>query len=365
MAGLLITSIGSGQLISRTGIYKPFPVIGTAVMVVGLFLLHTMDADSTRLAQSAFMFVLGLGLGMVMQVLVLAVQNSVGYQDLGVATSGATLFRSIGGSVGTAILGSLFSAGLAKDLSSEIASSQLTLTAAEKTALNRGSSNPAALRALPSNLHTIYLSSYASALDHIFEVAAAVAAIACVLSLLLPQLKLRDSVSVESGQVGESMAQAGNRMTAPDSQREIGRALAALIGREGVRRLMESVAARAGVDLSPAACWLLAQYHLQPHLDLPERARIYKVPLPRAQQALAELTSQGMLHGDLSLTALGEATQGRLEVERQGTLARLLEGWEPERHEDLAKLLNRLAQELGTTPDRQVTAAGRSRPATI
>ncbi len=365
MAGLLITSIGSGQLISRTGIYKPFPVMGTAVMIVGLFLLHTMDAGTSRLTQSAFMFVLGLGLGMVMQVLVLAVQNSVGYEDLGVATSGATLFRSIGGSVGTAILGSLFSAGLASDLSQRIASSKIALTAAEKTALNSGSSNPQALKSLPSNLHTIYLSSYSSALDHIFEVAAGVAAIAFLLSWLLPQLKLRDSVSVESGQVGESMAQAGNRMTAPDSQREIGRALAALIGRDGMRRLMESVAARAGVDLSPAACWLLAQYHFHPHLDLSERAMIFKVPLPRAQQALAELTAKSMLHADLTLTDDGEAALTRLGDERRATLSRMLDGWEPERHEDLTRLLNRMAQELGTTPDRQLTAAGPSEPAAI
>jgi hypothetical protein len=93
MGGLLLTSIGSGQLISRTGRYKPFPIAGTAIMVAGLLLLSRMDAHTSRLSASAYMFVLGLGLGLVMQVLVLAVQNAVAYQDLGVATSGATLFR--------------------------------------------------------------------------------------------------------------------------------------------------------------------------------------------------------------------------------------------------------------------------------
>ncbi len=109
MGGLLITSIGSGQIITRTGRYKPFPIAGTAMMVVGLLLLSTMSATTSGATASLFMFVLGLGLGLVMQVLVLAVQNAVDYPDLGVATSGATLFRSIGGSVGTAILGSIFS----------------------------------------------------------------------------------------------------------------------------------------------------------------------------------------------------------------------------------------------------------------
>jgi EmrB/QacA subfamily drug resistance transporter len=363
MAGLLITSIGSGQIISRTGIYKPFPVLGTAVMVVGLFLLHTVGATTSQLVSSAFMFVLGLGLGMVMQVLVLAVQNAVGYGDLGVATSGATLFRSIGGSVGTAILGSLFSAGLKTDLASRISASGVKLTASQETAISGGSSNPAQLKALPSTVHSIYINSYATALDHIFEVAAGVAAVAFLLSWLLPQLKLRESVSADSGQVGESMAQAGNRMTAPDSQREIGRALAAVIGRDGVRRLIEGVAARAGVELSPAACWLLAQYHFHPRIDLPQRAMSYRVPLPRAQQALAELTSRGMLHADLTLTDLGDATLEQLMVERRATLSRLLDDWKPEQHADLAKLLNRLAEELGTTPDRQLIAAGSDRPA--
>ncbi len=120
MGGLLITSIVSGQLISRTGVYKPFPIIGTAIMVVGLLLLSTMDVHTSRLAASLFMFVLGLGLGMVMQVLVLAVQNAVDYKDLGVATSGATLFRSIGGSVGTAILGSIFSNRLSSELTAKL-----------------------------------------------------------------------------------------------------------------------------------------------------------------------------------------------------------------------------------------------------
>ncbi|HEY5395964.1 MAG TPA: MDR family MFS transporter, partial [Trebonia sp.] len=116
MGGLLITSIGSGQVITRTGHYKPFPIAGTAVMVVGLYLLSTMDAASSTASTFAFMFVLGLGLGMVMQVLVLAVQNAVDYSDLGVATSGATLFRSIGGSLGTSVLGAIFANRLSTEL---------------------------------------------------------------------------------------------------------------------------------------------------------------------------------------------------------------------------------------------------------
>src|SRR4051812_47182254 len=108
MAGVLIASIASGQIISRTGRYKAWPVAGTAIACAGMFALSRLNANTSTGLASLDMFVLGLGLGMVMQVLVLAVQNAVPYEQLGVATSGATLFRSMGGSVGTAVLGAIF-----------------------------------------------------------------------------------------------------------------------------------------------------------------------------------------------------------------------------------------------------------------
>ena len=108
MAGLLVTSIVSGRLISKFGRYKPFPVVGTAVMTVGMVLLAGLGIHSTGLYTSLSMLVLGLGLGAVMQVLVLAVQNAVDYRHMGVATSGSLLFRQVGGSIGIAIFGAIF-----------------------------------------------------------------------------------------------------------------------------------------------------------------------------------------------------------------------------------------------------------------
>src|SRR2546423_4999868 len=112
MGGKVVTSIGSGQLIDRTGRCKVFPLLGSAVMTIGLFLLSRLTPETSNTSASLLMLVLGVGLGMVMQVLVIAVQNDVDYRDLGVATSGATLFRLIGGSLGTAILGALFAGRL-------------------------------------------------------------------------------------------------------------------------------------------------------------------------------------------------------------------------------------------------------------
>lgn len=118
MVGVLTTSITSGLLITRWGRYKPFPIAGTALMVLGMFLLSRMNEQTSILVASLYMLVLGLGLGLVMQVLVIAVQNAVDYRNLGTATSGATFFRSIGGSFGTAIFGAICSNLLASHLSS-------------------------------------------------------------------------------------------------------------------------------------------------------------------------------------------------------------------------------------------------------
>ena len=102
IAGMLLASIASGQLISRTGRYKHFPIIGTALMTLALFALSTVRASTGLGFLLPMAGVLGMGMGFTMQVLVIAVQNAVDYRDLGVATAGTTLFRSIGGAVGTA-----------------------------------------------------------------------------------------------------------------------------------------------------------------------------------------------------------------------------------------------------------------------
>ena len=96
MGGLLIASIGSGQIVSRWGRYKVFPVVGTACMSIGLYLMSFIGVATGAWVTAAYMFIFGVGLGLVMQVLIVAVQNAVSYEDLGVATSGATFFRMIG-----------------------------------------------------------------------------------------------------------------------------------------------------------------------------------------------------------------------------------------------------------------------------
>src|SRR5215211_9038029 len=152
MAGVLGASITSGQVVTRTGRYRVFPIVGTAVAAAGLLMLSRLDAGTSTGTAALYMLVLGVGLGLTMQVLVLAVQNAVPYAQLGVATSAATLFRSIGGSLGTAILGAIFANRLANELATGLPG-----TTPAARALDSGAVDPAGLESLPRPVHDAYV----------------------------------------------------------------------------------------------------------------------------------------------------------------------------------------------------------------
>ena len=185
MAGLLVTSIGSGQVISRTGKYRFFPIVGTALMTLGLFLLHLMGVHTSTFLDAMYMLVLGLGLGSVMQVLVIIVQNGVPHSELGVATSGATFFRSIGGSFGTAIFGAIFSNVLVGNLASHLHGIHLPagFSAADAT--------PALLGKLPAVVHAGFVAGYAESIQTVFIVAVPIAALAFLATWFIPQVELK------------------------------------------------------------------------------------------------------------------------------------------------------------------------------
>ncbi|HVP74626.1 MAG TPA: MDR family MFS transporter [Gaiellaceae bacterium] len=181
MGGLLVTSIASGQLISRFGRYRPFPIVGTAVMTAGMVLLSRLNVHSTTLQASLYMLVLGLGLGMVMQVLVIAVQNAVDYRQMGVATSGSILFRQVGGSVGIAIFGAIFINRLHVNLAKALPGG------------SHGPSTPtpALIDKLPPAVHAKYVGAFAASLHPVFVVAAVISATAFFLAWLLREVPLR------------------------------------------------------------------------------------------------------------------------------------------------------------------------------
>ena len=329
--GLLTTSIISGQLIARTGRYKVFPIAGTAVAALGLYLLSSLDASTPSAVAALHMLILGLGLGMVMQVLVLATQNAVPYDQLGVATSGATLFRSIGGSLGTAVLGAIFSGRLNAELSSRLPAG----------AGGGGRVNPAQIDRLPAPVHAVYISAFTDALHVVFLVAACVVLFAFVLSWFIQEVPLRATVATSTG-VGESFAAPGET----DSLREISRGLMRAAGRERTLQALEGIAARAGEDVSPAAAWLVMRAGAP---DAPEDIVALR-SLPRVDPAgfdaaLAELREAGYVAGP-AVTPAGREARQRLVVAGIASLCELVEEWEPGREPELDPLLGRLAQEL-------------------
>src|SRR4051794_39766845 len=246
MAGLLASSIVSGQVITRTGRYRAFPIAGTLVSTVGMLLLSRLEASTSTLEAGAYMLVLGLGLGMVMQVLVLAVQNAVPYAQLGVATSGATLFRSIGGSLGTAILGAVFSSRLDDELKQSLG---------DRAAAVSGGADPSALHRLPAAVRDTYINAFTDSLMTVFLVAAAFAALAFVLAWLIEERPLRQTV--ETGGLDEAFASPRD----VSSLRVLGRELSVAVGRPRTRSFVESAAERASIALSPEGIWMLSRAH--------------------------------------------------------------------------------------------------------
>jgi EmrB/QacA subfamily drug resistance transporter len=335
MGGLLFSSIVSGQIISRTGRYKAWPIAGTAVAALGLWMLSSLDETTASGVAALHMLVLGLGLGMVMQVLVLAVQNSVSYDQLGVATSGATLFRSIGGSLGTAVLGAIFSGRLSSELAEKLPASGGTVG---------GSVNPADIGRLPKPIHDAYIGSFTDALHVVFLVATGVVLVAFVLSWLIEERPLRATVETASG-VGEAI---GGPVDT-DSLREVTRGLTRLVGRERTLAFIADATRHAGVDLEPGPAWLLLHAGApDAPTDLREIRDRPHVDGARFDAALAALRARGAIGEDGRVTAAGHALRDQLVAARTDCLRALIEEWEPEQHPELDPLLHRLAEELGT-----------------
>ena len=207
MAGLLVAAILSGRAISRIGRYKVFPVAGTAIIVVGMFLLSRLTVGTASWVASVYMLVLGVGIGLVMQVLVLVVQNDVRPQEMGVATSTATFFRSVGGSFGVAIFGTIFASRLADQFSH--------LPHSVTARLGSGVHlNPAQAKHLPPLVHADFLAAFAHALHGVFLWGMAMAAIPFALSWLLKEVPLKTTLAAAPGPETTAAAPTDERILA-------------------------------------------------------------------------------------------------------------------------------------------------------
>jgi EmrB/QacA subfamily drug resistance transporter len=331
MLGMLATSVLSGRLISRWGRYKLFPVLGTAIMAFGLGMLSLLSTESAVWQTSIDALWLGLGMGMVMQVLLLAVQNSVDYEHLGVATSGTMLFRSIGGALGVALFGAIFANGLHARLI-ELGLDFLT------------TATPTDVPSLPFGIHDEYVMAVMSALRPVFLAAAGVAVLGFVLTWFLREIQLRDTAATEG--IGESFAMPRDATSLEELERIVG----VLVAHENRWRVYADLARRAACDLPPDEVWMLARLGERDPMTIVSLSAELKIAAKRLEPPLNELRERGMLREDaagyLHLTAEGVAVRDRLVAARRRGLSDMLAQWKPEHHPDVLAFIDRLAQAL-------------------
>ncbi|WP_339156613.1 MDR family MFS transporter [Actinomadura luteofluorescens] len=356
MLGMLLSSIGSGQLITRFGRYKIYPMVGTPIIALALYLCSALDENSTTLSMSLRFALLGFGLGLVMQVLVIAVQNAVSYQDLGSATSGVTFFRQIGGSFGVAVFGSIFS----NQLAGHVADLARVLPPGFDPAAVQG--NPGLLDRYPVAVKDAVLHAYAESIDSVFFWAVPVAAAAFVLTWFLREVPLRETA--QTPDYGEGF---GAAPTVRSSRHEMERALSELMRRDArAFEMYDRLAAFSGVSLPAGSVWALCRIAKDGTVTGQELADRAGVRVEQGRPYVDRLVDAGYVQrreGVLTVTPSGRDAAERLFAARCEGLSRHLDGWAPEEHPELADVLSRLAEaSLGDEADGEVLGPG-PRPA--
>nr|WP_235882283.1 MDR family MFS transporter [Streptomyces apricus] len=254
--GLLIASVFSGNVVSRTGRYRIFPIVGSAVMGVGLYLLSLMDSGTGAWLASLYMFVLGAGIGLSMQVLTIAVQNTVEYADLGTATSGVTFFRTLGSAFGTAVFGTIYANTLTPNLREGVAEA-VRASGADPAAVSRAATSPEGLHDLPPSTAAPLVDAYAQTLQTVFLWTVPVALLGFLVALFLKQVQLRDSARLGSADLGEGFA----TPSAAGSRQRLEASVGKIIG--GTRPdTLRGIVVGADTRLDIAGAWAVMQVEL-------------------------------------------------------------------------------------------------------
>ncbi|MBN8912738.1 MAG: MFS transporter, partial [Rhizobiales bacterium] len=340
MLGVFVSSITSGQIISRIGRYKMFPVLGTALMTGALLLLSTIEAETPASRAVVYLLVLGLGLGMVMQILVMAVQNAVPYERLGVATSGTTLFRSIGGSVGAALFGGIFAYFLEGDI-------RQTLPGVE------GLLNSAEIAKLAEPMRAAYLAEFVTALHPVFHTAAVLTFIGFLLALAIREVPLRTTIAPEP------LTEAFPQPRDATSLDELKRIVTRMTARENRWRVYQRAAGRIGLQLEPDELWLLARIGESPgqaaQADIERRL---KTRPGQCDELLGRLMAAGMVTrtptGLYELSGAGRAGYERLLERREHDLEEMLDDWDRNEHPDVRAMMRELAASFASAPPTRV-----------
>lgn len=339
VVGMLITSTGSGTLVGRTGRYKVFPVAGTALMALAFVLMSRMEPSTSALIQSLYLVILGAGIGLSMQVLVLIVQNTSNFEDLGVATSGVTFFRTIGSSFGAAIFGSLFVNFLDRRIGPALAASGAPPDAV---------SSPGALHRQPHEVAAPIVAAYADSLTEVFLWAAPVAVVGFVLALFLREVPLRD--------IHDSTVDLGDAFGMPTSEtpdQMLENAIARMLrGETGMR--LRSIAMRPDCRLDVAGLWGVLRINRYTQMygtaRLTDMADYHRIPFEVLEPTFSRLAAGGYARSDgeqLWLTPAG--------AQQVGYVHSLLVAW----------LVDKLARSPGFEgrPDRRAVQAALERVA--
>jgi EmrB/QacA subfamily drug resistance transporter len=357
MGGLLVASIGSGAIVSRWGRYKVFPVVGTGLMTVGLFLMSRIGVSTGAWTTAAYLAVFGLGLGLVLPILTVAVQNAVPYEELGTATSGVTFFRMIGGSFGTAVFGAIFANLLIGNVLSALHLKKVP------SGFSINADNPSAIHHLPPVIEAGVIQGIAHTVQTVFLVGVPIAFGAFLLSWTLPEIELRKSI--RTSEPAEHLGTPEPRTSLGEIQRILERAAS----QENRSELYETLSTRAGLDLDPRACWMLYRLADRPDCTLEEVGERLHVDPERLEPGVDSLVAGGLVarlgpeaECQLVITDAGRAAIDRLTVARRDSLTELLEGWDPETHPEVVDMVRNLAKSLLADDDKLLADA---RPAPV
>ncbi|MGW6566582.1 MDR family MFS transporter [Streptomyces sp. NPDC054975] len=343
VVGLLIASIYSGNVVSKTGTYRIFPIVGCLVMGVGLFLLSLMDTDTGAWLESLYMFVLGAGIGLCMQVLTIAVQNTVEYADLGTATSGVTFFRTLGSSFGTAVFGTIYANSLKPNLTQGVGEAAVVAgPALEPSAIAEAAQSPAGVHGLPDDIAAPIVQAYADTLHTVFLWTVPVAAIGFVVALFLKQVKLRDTARASAPDMGEGF---GSPTTAGNSAKLLELTVGRILRKTDLDTARRIVA-ESDTRLDTAGAWAVMQVELFTrmvgHASLGLISAGRRVPPEVLLPVFDRMVEEGFLTRDGNL--LSHTPAGRREAE---VITHAWGDW----------LRNRIEQETGRPSGPELRAA--------
>ncbi|WP_184675965.1 MDR family MFS transporter [Saccharothrix violaceirubra] len=337
IGGLMGTALASGNVISRTGRYRVFPIVGSVLLAIGLLLMSRLDATTSYWLMGVFMVVLGAGIGLCMPVPMIVVQSTTNYADLGVATSGISFLRTIGSSFGVAVFGTIYAGSLPDRLAPAIAA----LPPGVDPRLVR---SPQGVHALPPEVAAPVIDAYAETVQSMFLVAAPIGLVALVVAFFLEEVPLRDTTraaATGNSGVGESFAPP----TSASSRQELEKLVAKVVGSLGADPVPE-VLARANVDISVAQGWLVGHFYRaaadRGYATMEHVAEFTDVPAGIFEPTARQLVDAGYLaeeSGRYRFTPRGAELFERLVTGWHLWLVERLHDWnEPDRMEFSAAL---------------------------